>query len=151
MEALAEEEDSVISGFVRNGREAIISVAILSTDGRQEEIEAVIDTGFTNYLTLPYQVISHLGLSWNGQQLGTLADGREQFFDYYAASIVWDDEAIPIPVNAIDSEPLVGMALMEGYALHIEVIEAARLSSNGFNTDMSNIDWCEIEHIQVHR
>ena len=118
----------MISRFMRNGREATISVAILSTDGREEEFEAVIDTGFTNYLTFPYQVISHLGLSWNGQQLGTLADGSEQFFDYYTASIVWDNEAIPIPVNAIDSEPLVGMALMEGYGLHIEVVEGGFVS-----------------------
>ena len=128
LEAPAEEEDSVISGLVRNGSEATITVAILGTDGRQEEIEAVIDTGFTNYLTLPDRVISHLGLSWNGQQLGTLADGSERIVDYYTASIVWDSVTISIPVNAIDSEPLVGMALMEGYGLHIEVVEGGAVS-----------------------
>lgn len=118
----------MISGFVRNGMEAVIRVVLNGADGGQQEIEAVIDTGFTNYLTLPYAVISDLGLSWNGQQTGTLADGSEQLFDYYAASIVWDDETIVIPVNAIDSEPLVGMALMEGYDLHIEVLEGGAVS-----------------------
>ena len=112
----------MISGFVRNGSEATITVAIIGINGRQEEIEAVIDTGFTDYLTLPYQVIAQLGLSWNGQQRGTLADGSERLFDYYTAAIVWDSEAISVPVNAVDSEPLVGMALMAGYGLHIEVV-----------------------------
>ena len=108
--------------------EAVIHVILNSADGGQQEIEAVIDTGFTNYLTLPYAVISNLGLVWDGQQTGTLADGSEQLFDYYTASVVWDDETIVIPVNAIDSEPLVGMALLEGYDLHIEIVEGGAVT-----------------------
>ena len=123
----------MISGFVRNGTEAVIDVVLNGMDGRQQEIEAVIDTGFTNYLTLPYSIISNFGFAWNGQQLGTLADGSERTFDYYTASIVWDNQTIAIPVNAMDSEPLVGMALLQGYYLHIEVVEAVRFLLNRYD------------------
>ncbi len=118
----------MISGFVRNGAEAVVGVVLRDANGQQQEIEAVIDTGFTNYLTLPYSVVSSLGLSWQGQQLGSLADGSEHLFDYYAAAIVWDNRPIVIPVNAINSEPLVGMALMEGYRLDIEVVNGGVVS-----------------------
>ena len=119
----------MISGFVRdNGVEAVIGVVLSGVDGRQIKVDAVVDTGFTNYLTLPHSVISSLGFPWNGQQLGTLADGSERLFDYYTASIVWDDRTIAIPVNATDSEPLIGMALLEGYDLHIQVVEGGAVS-----------------------
>ena len=49
-------------------------------------------------------------------------------FDYYAAAIVWDNRSIVIPVNAINSVPLVGMALMEGYRLDIEVVDGGAVS-----------------------
>ena len=118
----------MISGFVRNGVEAVIGVVLNDASGRQIEVEAVVDTGFTNYLTLPYPVISSLGFPWSGQQLGSLADGSERLFDYYSASVIWDNEVIVIPVNAMDSEPLVGMALLEGYDLHIEVVEGGAVT-----------------------
>ena len=118
----------MISGFVKDGVEAVIDVVVNGADGRQQEIEAVIDTGFTNYLTLPHSIISSLALPWSGHQLGSLADGSERIFDYYGASVIWDNEVIVIPVNAMDSEPLIGMALLEGYDPHIEVVEGGAVT-----------------------
>ena len=54
-------------GIVR-AREPLLRLTICGSRGRQQEIEAVVDTGYTGWLTLPPSVISALNLSW--QTLG---------------------------------------------------------------------------------
>jgi predicted aspartyl protease len=41
-------------------------------------------------------------------------------FDVYEATVLWDRKRRLIFVNETDSIPLVGTALMEGYALNIQ-------------------------------
>ena len=49
------------------------------------------------------------------------ADGRESVFDIYEATVDWDGTARRIPVDAAETVPLVGMSLLEGYELIIQV------------------------------
>jgi hypothetical protein len=37
--------------------------------------------------------------------------------------VVWDGAYMTIPIDEADSEPLVGMSLMEGYQLTVQVLE----------------------------
>lgn len=53
----------MIRGEVSADREARIRFQVYGTEGREEEVEAVLDTGFTGFLTLPPAMISALGLS----------------------------------------------------------------------------------------
>ena len=53
----------MITGTVNANREAIISCGVRGPHGKEREIEAVIDTAFNGFLTLPPQVIAALGLS----------------------------------------------------------------------------------------
>ena len=92
----------MITGTVR-AHEARIRLKVRGPRGREQEIEAVIDTGYTSSLTLPPSVVAALGLPWQSLDRGTLADGSECLFDVYEATVVWDrrpqrilvDEAIP--------------------------------------------------------
>lgn len=54
----------MISGEVNAQAEAIIRLTVWASDGREQEIEAVLDTGFNGSLTLPPAVIEPLGLPW---------------------------------------------------------------------------------------
>jgi predicted aspartyl protease len=47
----------VIAGMVNPDREAIICLPVRGPDEREQEIEAVIDTGFNGFLTLPSEVV----------------------------------------------------------------------------------------------
>jgi hypothetical protein len=40
-----------------------------------------------------------------------------------SAVVVWDGRLLTIPVSEADSESLVGMSLMEGYRLMIQIAE----------------------------
>jgi clan AA aspartic protease len=113
----------MIAGTVNAAREARISLVLRAPHGATREIDALIDTGFDGFLTLPPNVIAALGLKRLGRGLAVLADGREQPFDIHAVAVLWDSQLITVEADSSDSEPLVGMGLLQGYRLSIEVAD----------------------------
>lgn len=111
----------MITGRVSREREATIQLRVLGLGRRSQTIRAVIDTGFDGWLCLPPRLISHLRLPWEDQGHAMLADGSISTFGVYGATVVWAKRRRQITVAALDSNPLVGMALLEGYELNVEV------------------------------
>lgn len=101
----------MIVGVVR-GREALIRLTIRGLRGRQRVIEAVIDTGYTGWLTLSPTAIADLGLRWQSTGRGLLADGSVSTFDVYRAKVDWDGRPRSVLVGEFDTTPLVGMAML---------------------------------------
>lgn len=112
----------MITGAVNAGREATIQLVATGQSGQQQQIEAIIDTGFTGFLTLPPALIQALGLSWLCRQPGILADGRVEFFDVYIATVMWDGEPRTVEVEAADTDSLVGMSLLDRHTLRIDIL-----------------------------
>jgi clan AA aspartic protease len=110
----------MITGVVHS-REARIRLKVRGPGKQVQEIEAVVDTGYTASLTLPPTVIASLGLQWKTIGGGILADGTECTFDVYAATVLWDGEERRISIDEADADPLVGMKLMAGYELKVQV------------------------------
>src|SRR5262249_44666207 len=71
--------NAMITGVVQSD-EGRIRLKVKGSRGRAQEIEAVIDTGYTASLTLPPALIVALGLRWQSVDRGTLADGSECLF-----------------------------------------------------------------------
>jgi clan AA aspartic protease len=115
----------VITGVVNADREPILEVCVRDASGQDHQYEAVVDTGYTGWLTLPPDVIAASGLTWRERGGATLADGSQVFFDVYNAIVVWDGQPITIPVDEVDADPLVGMSLMYGYELLLPVLDGA--------------------------
>ncbi len=115
-------------GVVSNNCEAIIKVAVGRIDSPKIIVDAVIDTGFTSFLSLPLSVITNLGLPWHYRDVGTLGDGSEVVFEIYKAAVIWDGQNQIIDVVASDAEPLVGMGLLYGFKLQIEAVEGGRIT-----------------------
>lgn len=113
----------MIAGTVNADREPLIPIRVHDADGQEREFAAVVDTGFTGWLTLPQDLITALRLPWKELGAAVLADGSQVLFDVYEATIVWDGQVITIPVDESDSEPLVGMALMHGFRILIEDLD----------------------------
>jgi predicted aspartyl protease len=55
----------MIFGVVNSNCEAIIKVAVGGVDSPKMAVDAVIDTGFTGFLSLPLSVITELDLPWH--------------------------------------------------------------------------------------
>jgi clan AA aspartic protease len=107
-------------GNVNARREAIIQLAVLGENNQRQGIKAVIDTGYTGFLTLPSAIIAKLGLIWFMQEEGTLGDGSMCMFNVFEASIIWDGQIRLIEINESEADPLIGMGLLEGYELNIQ-------------------------------
>jgi len=52
----------MMQGFVNQSCEAIIRVAVGDGNSPKQMVEAVIDTGFTGFLSLPFSIITSLGI-----------------------------------------------------------------------------------------
>jgi len=112
----------MIIGAVNAALEAIIPLSVQEAAGTAHLMDAVIDTGFNGSLTLAPTLVAALGLSWLCRQQGQLADGSIQAFDVYTATVMWDGQPRTVEVEAADGDPLVGMELLEGRDLRIQVV-----------------------------
>ncbi len=113
----------MITGTVNADFEPIISLSIRRPDGEVFTQDAIVDTGFNGWLSLPPDLIAELNLRWKRRGRAILGDGSECVFNVYEVVVIWDGALLTIPVDEADSDPLVGMSLMEGYQLTIQVSE----------------------------
>ena len=107
--------------------EAVVTLPLRGPAGQTREVDAVIDTGFNGYLTLPPTLAADLGLSVVGDGEAVLADGSEAAFDVYGVTVLWDDQSRHIETGAVGVDPLVGMALLYSHHLNIDVEDGGRV------------------------
>lgn len=117
----------MITGLVNAEFDPTIPLSIRRADGQVFTQDAIVDTGFNGWLSLPPDEIAQLNLKWKRRGRAMLGDGSECVFDIYEAVVVWDNTLLKIPVDEADAEPLVGMSLMEGYQLTVQVFEGGRV------------------------
>jgi clan AA aspartic protease len=117
-----------MTGTVNALREAVLRLVVLGPGGREREVEAVIDTGYNGSLILPPYLVAELGLPFRIRSSATLGDGSTGLFDVHDGTVHWNGRSRRIAVDVADSEPLLGMALLYGYELTIQVVEGGDLS-----------------------
>ena len=118
----------MIEGFVNANLEAVVTLPLQGPGGRTREVNAVIDTGFNGYLTLPPMLVADLGLPVVGDGEAVLADGSEAVFDVYAVTVVWNGQLRHVETGAVGVDPLVGMSLLDSHNLSIDVREGGRVA-----------------------
>jgi predicted aspartyl protease len=70
----------MMHGLVNQSCEAMLPVVVKS-DAKTQLVNAVIDTGFSGFLTLPFSTIAALDLTWKGRDVATLGDGTACIFE----------------------------------------------------------------------
>ena len=113
----------MIEGFVNANYEPVITLAVQGPSGRSQDIEAVVDTGFNGFLTLPPALVVDLGLTFQSEGWATLANGSEETFGVYGVTMLWDGQPRYIDADAMGPTPLVGMLLLDGHDLSIRVLD----------------------------
>ena len=117
----------MITGHVSVYREPVISVTVGGPSGASNRIDAVVDTGFDGFLTLPAQVIQGLGLAWRRRGRAMLADGSDNLFDIFEGTVLWNRTLRRIAVDEAECHPLVGMALLQGQELTVHAVVGGRV------------------------
>lgn len=117
----------MIEGVVNADFEPVVSLTLQGPAGQTREIEAVIDTGFTGFLTVPTTLAAELGMGYRGRGWATLADGSGVAFDVYAVTVLWDGQPRYVEADAADTTPLVGMQLLDCHSLYVEIENGGRV------------------------
>ncbi len=113
----------MITGRVTSLREATIPLTVTGAPQHRQEIDAVLDTGFNGFLTLPSALVQALRLPLVGNRRATLGDGRSVALDVYLATVLWHTQEREVLVLQADGGPLVGMALLYGSRVVLHVVD----------------------------
>ena len=117
----------MIIGQVNPRTEAVIPVLIQDVAGHLLMQDAVIDTGFSGYLTLPLATITGLQLPFLISRVYSLGNNAQVNFDIYKAIVLWDGQQRDIQVLASEAYPLIGMSLLKGFRLTIDVVDGGEI------------------------
>jgi clan AA aspartic protease len=118
----------MMHGIVDGNCEPTLRLVVGDATSRREVIDALLDTGFTGFLTLPLSVITSLNLRLYRREAGTLGDGSNCIFDVYRGLVIWDGEFREIDINASEAAPLVGMSLLYGYRIQLDAVEGGMVT-----------------------
>ena len=118
----------MIEGVVNDSLEAVISLVLRGPAGQARDLQAVIDTGYNGFLTLPSSIVNELGLPFRFRGRALLADGREETFDVHGVTVLWNGQPRYVEVDVMGTAPLVGMSLLENHSLYVEVAGGGRVA-----------------------
>jgi predicted aspartyl protease len=101
----------LIEGKFSDSNELIFEIDFVAEDGLTITVDALLDTGFTDWLAINTQ--DALSLGWqlvNNEETRLTASGEEQFY-IYAGTVSLDGQDFNIPVVAGDdiAEVLLGL------------------------------------------
>jgi clan AA aspartic protease len=101
-------------------RRAIVPLLIRGPHGRQAQIETILDTGFSGFLTLPVSAVAALALTFLNYFRAALADGSVVRLEVYAATVIWDGVERDVEVLSTGRSPLLGTSLLNGHEVRIQ-------------------------------
>lgn len=112
----------MIRGAVNTRHEAVVRMRVRGPSGIEADLDAIVDSGFTASLTLPVTMTSALGLARQSGGTAVLADGSIRQFDIFAAEVAGGSPWRTVLVSAVGNESLLGMRLLAGHKLMVEVV-----------------------------
>lgn len=120
----------MIQGRVNARNEAIVSLRLRGMTGVELDVECLIDTGFDGELVLPAAIATAAGFLYLGPNTATVAGGSSQSYETYLGQFLWNGVFRDSFVACIGDEPLIGMALLSGHELRIEVTPGGMVEIN---------------------
>ncbi len=107
--------------------EAVVPLFLRDSAGAACEVQAAIDTGFNRFLTLPPTLVGELDCPFLSVTRVVLANGSEETLDLYGVTVLWNGESREVDALVADTTPLVGMSLLDGSSLSINVQVGGRV------------------------
>ncbi len=102
--------------------EAVVVLTVFDANGEAYELDCVVDTGFTGYLALSRPVVRRLNLVQMDEEEVSLADGSTTVLALYQVAAEWLDGPRTLTAYAVDGNSLVGMKLLRGCSVSLEVV-----------------------------
>jgi clan AA aspartic protease len=117
----------MITGKVNAQFEIELRLPVRDAVGQEQEVEVMLDTGFSGFLTLPPAQVARMGLPWHSQDTAILANRSAVPVEIHTAVVIWDGMPCRIRVQAIDAPPILGTGLLAGYDLRVRWVIGGRV------------------------
>jgi clan AA aspartic protease len=111
-----------------HANEARLQLKVLGPSKKVARVEAIIDTGFSGWLTLPKPMIDWLGLQFIGPGRVQLGNCSIVDFDVYEVRVQWNRSYQRIFVDESPCTPLVGMSLLSNCELNMQVRQGGKVT-----------------------
>lgn len=95
----------MMEGVVNLRREATLRIVVGNSNRQLQAVDAVIDTGFNGFLSLPSTVIATLNLPWSGSDFVTLGDGSAAIPNSNG-SVGYRIDFASVPQNRVNELPI---------------------------------------------
>ena len=119
----------MIEGVVNDRLEAVVPLHVVGPSGAERDIDAVLDTGFSDHLALPLDVVEGLGLPLLASADVRLADGGIVFLPTYRVVVLWDGSPREVVAYGVGvGSALIGMAMIEDHLLVVEAVRGSAIS-----------------------
>lgn len=116
------------TGHIDQHGRPVAPVDLFDRQGRLRRVEAMVDTGFDDFLTLPDHWVQRLGLVWISRMPMQVATSEWARFDIYAVDILWFGHRLPVRVVQTQSEILVGTRLLWESQLTVQFWQGGSVS-----------------------
>jgi predicted aspartyl protease len=110
-----------MQGFFGQRGELYFEIDLIAVDGSVITVNALLDTGFTDWLAMNAQDAEDLGWSILGKREMLTARGDAQF-NLYEGTVVWEGQELIIPVVGGQqvTEVLLGLQWLENRRLIVD-------------------------------
>lgn len=122
----------MMEGEISADNEMTVTLSLENAEGRLEDFRCVIDTGFSDYLSLPFEDIERFGLSYLESRPFILGDNQPVMFSIFTGRIYWDGKVREIPILAAEGTPLVGMRLLRGAVFFSDIRDGGKVFIRAF-------------------
>ena len=109
----------MIRGSLSERLEPLVTVEISNGDGQHHPFEALLDTGFSECLTLRPDAVARLGLKHARYTSMVLANGQEIQAPIYMGAMKWFGRIREVEIIAAEGPSLLGMSLLAGCKITI--------------------------------
>ena len=113
----------MIQGTVMPWHEAVVQLTVTGEGGREVEVAAIVDTGFSGSLLLPREVVAELGLVLEDVESVVLTDGSERDIPLYRCTVAWDGRPRRVSALCAEGDVLIGMSMIWGHLLTVRAAD----------------------------
>lgn len=112
----------MMKGIVRGRGDATIRIRLRGPTGITLEIDAVIDTGFSDYLAVPADLLEKLEAPVIHEVQYRMADGSRITSPVCFVELEWHGQWQDVLAAQFSAAGLLGMLTLRGSAVHIDVV-----------------------------
>ena len=111
-----------MNGFFGDEDALLFEINLITSDGLEIPVDAMLDTGFSYFLAIDEQDLDALGWSYIDQQIMRTARGDVRF-EIYVGKVNFDGQEIDIPVHVGKglSEVLLGRQWLTNRRLVVDI------------------------------